>query len=191
MRMQDLASEAAGIARPVRLPVMAVGDDEPIIEAELLFAFDLDAPPPPDPLSRHDARIEGYAVIERKLARIGAEVLLRLGAAHVVRPLIGEGEIRITRQFLRRVEIGRAVDRVRIVRVPDAANIGERLKAVEGDAALGEGLGDREPASAGANDAIPLHHFSAQNDAPSGRASPPAVDSTEAAGGLPCSRGLG
>ena len=33
VRVEDLAGEGAGITRPVRVPMMAVGDDEPVIEA--------------------------------------------------------------------------------------------------------------------------------------------------------------
>src|SRR5215471_4288939 len=180
MRMQGLAVEGARIAGPARLPVMAVGDDETIVEARLCFALDLNAPASLDTVGRHDPGIEGYAVVKLERARIGAEILLRLRAAHVMRPFLREGEIRIARQLLRRVEKGRTVDRVRACRVPDAADIGERLEAVEWDSAFGEGLGHSKSAGAGADDAIPLHHFSAQNDAPSSvRSGRTAVDNMD------------
>ena len=156
--VQDLAGEGAWIARPVRMPMMAVGDDEPVIEARLRLAFDLDAPAPVDPLCRGHPRIEGDAVVEPELSRVGAEIVLRLGPAQIMRPLLREIVVRILRQFLRGVEIGRAVDHVRALRVPDAADIGKRLEAVERDAALGKGLGHRESAGAGADDAISFHH---------------------------------
>ena len=44
---------------------------------------------------------------------------------------------------------------MRALGVPDAADVAERLEAVERNAALGEGLGHRKPAGAGADDAIP------------------------------------
>src|SRR5262245_66100911 len=56
--MKDLAGEAAWVARPVGMPMMAVGDNEPVIKARLRLAFDLDAPVPIDPLCRRYARIE-------------------------------------------------------------------------------------------------------------------------------------
>ena len=73
--VEDLAGEAAWIARPVGMPMMAVGDNEPVIEARLRLAFDLDAPAPVDPLGRRYARIELDVVVEAELSRVGAEIV--------------------------------------------------------------------------------------------------------------------
>src|SRR4029077_13919121 len=99
-------------------------------------------------------------------------------------PLLGEIEIRIFRQLLRGVEIGRAVDHVRALRIPDAADIGERLEAVERNAALGEGLGRRKAGGPGADDAVSFHGFHRQITAPIPLAYLP-VDSTEAGQTVP------
>ena len=48
---------------------------------------------------------------------------------------------------------------MRVLRIPDAADVAERLETVEGNAALGEGLGHGEPAGPGADDAITRHVF--------------------------------
>ena len=144
MGVQDLAGEGTWIARPIRMPMMAVGDHKPVIEPRLRLAFDLDAPAPVDPLGRGHPSIEGDAVIEPELSRVIAEVLLRLRPAQIMRPFLGEVVVRILRQFLRRVEIGRAIHHVRALRVPDAADIAKGLEAVVRDAALGKGLGHHE-----------------------------------------------
>src|SRR3954452_9635388 len=74
-----------------------------------------------------------------------------------MRPFVGEMEIGIARQPFRGVEIGRAIDHVRTVGIPDAADVGERLEAIERYAALGEGLGHRETRGARADDSVTLH----------------------------------
>ncbi len=64
---------------------------------------------------------------------------------------------------------------MRTVRIPDAANIGERLEAVEWDAALGECLGHSKAASARADDTVTLHrpslfpHLAKRRSGPFGR----------------------
>src|SRR6476620_11230883 len=156
--VEDLAGEAAWVARPVWVPMMAVGDNETVIEARLRLAFDLDAPAPVDPLCRRYARIEFDVVVEAELARVGAEIVLRVGPAQIMRPLLREIVVRIFRQLFGGVKIGRAVDHVRALRVPNAADVGERLEAVERDATLDKGLNDRESAGACADDAILFHH---------------------------------
>ena len=167
VRVKDLAGEAAGIARPVRVPMMAVGDDEPVIETRLCLTFDLDAPAPVGALGRGNPRIECDAVVKPKLPRVGAQIVLRLSPAQIMRPLLRHFEVGVLRQLLGGIEIGRAVDHVRILRIPDAADIGIGLEAIERNAALGEGLGDRQAAGPSANDAISFHGLSRQITAPS------------------------
>ena len=160
VRMQHLAVEGARIGGQVRLPMMSVGDDETGIESRAALALERDPPAAARlvALGADDARVEGDARVEVKCLGIGAEIGLRLCAAYVMRPRFREVEVRIARQLLGGVEIGRSVDRVRAVGVPEAADIGERLEAVEGYAALGEGLGHRKTRRARAHDAITLRH---------------------------------
>src|SRR4029450_6026177 len=156
--MKRLSCELAGIGWNVGLPMMTVGNDEPRIKPRRAFAFDADAPALRGVLRPCHALIEADQGIELKLFGIGTEIVLRLNPAQIMRPLLRNLEIGVARELLRRVEERRAVDDVRVFGIPDAADIGQRLEAIEGDATLGKGLGDRQAAGPCADDTITLHH---------------------------------
>ena len=52
--------------------------------------------------------------------------------------------------------MGRAIDHMRALRVPDAADIAKRLEAIERNAPLGECLGHGKAASPRPDDAVTL-----------------------------------
>src|SRR5262245_7122879 len=121
--MKRLSGELAGIGWNIGLPMMAVGDDEPGIKARRALAFDGDAPAFVRVLGARHVLVEADQRIESKLFGVGAQIVLCLRPAQIMRPLLRHLEIGIARELLRRVEEGRAVDEVRAFGIPDAAYI--------------------------------------------------------------------
>src|SRR5262245_51624492 len=155
--MQHLAGEIPQIVGRERLPMVAVRDNEAVILARFLLALDRDPPAFLRRLGARHARVEADQGIKAELSRVGTQIVLRLRPARIERPLVGKGKVGVARQLLRRIEIGRAVNRVRALGIPDAADIAERFEAIEGDPLFGEGLGHGKPASSRADDAKTLH----------------------------------
>src|SRR5262245_23670009 len=155
--MQHLAGEISRIVGRERLPMVSVRNDEAVIIARLLLALDRDLPAFLRWLGARHARIEADQGVKAELSGVSAQIVLRLRPARIERPLFGEGKVGVARQLLRRIEIGGAVNGVRTIVIPDAADIAECLGAIEGDPLFGEGLGHGEPASSRADDAKTLH----------------------------------
>src|SRR5262245_54244093 len=155
--MQHLAGEISRIVGRERFPMMSVRNDEAVIIARFLLALDRDLPAFLRGLGPRHARIEADQGIKAELSGVSAQIVLRLRPARIERPLLGEGKVRVARQLLRRVEVGRAVNGMRTLGIPNAADIAERLEAIESDPPFGEGLGHGKPASSRADDAKTLH----------------------------------
>ena len=149
----------AGIGRDDRLPMVPVGDDETRIGARRTLALDLHAPALRRVLGARDALIEADQRIKPELLGVSAQIVLRLCPARIMRPLLREMKIRVARELLGGIQVGRAVDDVRALRIPDAADVGQRLETIEGNAALGKTLGHGQAAGTRADNAETLHRF--------------------------------
>jgi hypothetical protein len=139
--------------------MMPVGDDETRIGPRRAFAFDLHVPALRRVFCARDALVEADQLTEAELLGVSAQIGLRLGPARVVRPLLGEMKIRVAREPLGGIQVGRAIDDVWALRIPDAADVGQRLETIEGDAALGKALGHGQAAGTRADDTETLHRF--------------------------------
>ena len=148
--------ELAGIVRDARAPVVAVADEQHVVQSRFAgrqghFPQAVGVAP-----GLLDRGVEGDRLTQAKVVDVVLEILMQLGVVRKVRPVAGDGEVLERQSPFGRVDVQAFVagrHAVGVAIVPVAADLVGDLETVVGDAHVLESFGGRETRAAGPDDA--------------------------------------
>ena len=134
--------------------MVAIGDDKCLTEAALAIR-QTDLPVVVSkPPGRDNLGVEANSRAEVELVDIRLEIAGHLRMMRKVREIPWHREIVETAPIPRRIQAKRAISRgAAIAEGPDPADLYRLLETLEGDVAVGKGLGSSKPTWSGADDA--------------------------------------